>query len=127
MYISFVIVLGYTQGVETFPQKYDYSKTDWEIFSSISLSIIDDVYLLPLSSVQEIDVAVKSFRKLISDATADLTPVFGNERSKKYAWWWNLELTRLRQDYSGNLGIKFFLDDSKSEVNMKNSLRYHKH
>ena len=83
LYISFVIVLGYTQGVETFSQKYDYSKTDWEIFCSILLSRIDDVYFLPLSSVQKIDVAVESFRKLISDATADLTPVFGNERSKK--------------------------------------------
>ncbi|XP_065576280.1 uncharacterized protein LOC136037492 [Artemia franciscana] len=75
-YISFVIVLDAVQGVETFPQKYDYSKTDWGIFSSVLLSRIDDVYSLPVSSVQEIDVAVESFRKVISDATADSTCLF---------------------------------------------------
>ena len=83
LYFSFVILLDGAQGVDTLPQKYDYSKTDWGIFSSVLLSRIDDEYSLPVSSVQEIDVAVESFRKLISDATADSIPAFDSKRSKR--------------------------------------------
>ena len=85
------------------------------------------MYSLPVSSVQELEVAVESFGKLISDVTADLTPVFGSKRSKKYARWWNPELTRLRRYYRRNVRIYKSLDDLESEVNMKNSLRDYKY
>ena len=64
--------------------KYDYRKTNWNVFSNIILNEIDSLYSLPTTDAEEIDKAVDALTALIQKATNESTPV-SRGSPKKYS------------------------------------------
>jgi len=50
------------------PVRYNYKKTDWNIFSTVLLQDIDGIYSLPVCSREDIDVIVSNLTNLIQNA-----------------------------------------------------------
>ena len=84
---------------ETEEPRYIYKKTKWDTFSATLLRGIDDIYSLPMSSVEEIDCAANEIKNLMQKATKESTPLKNSHKQSKYARWWNQDLTDLRKKY----------------------------
>ena len=59
---------------ETEEPRYIYKKTNGILFSATLLRGIDDIYSLPMSSVEEIDCAANEIKNLMQKATKESTP-----------------------------------------------------
>ena len=81
------------------PVRYNYKKTDWNIFSTVLLQDIDGIYSLPVCSREDIDVIVSNLTNLIQQCTESSTPRKSYCKFSNYKRWWNYDLTQLRRNF----------------------------
>ena len=78
LYISFDLSFNDEIREKNVNQRYNFKKTNWDVFSAVLLNRIDEVFACNLASEEAIDSAVDHLTKLLQNAIKESTPMRHN-------------------------------------------------